>query len=118
MAVVRQVGKPDFFQTFTCNPNWTEIVENLMPGESPQDRPDLVNRVFRLKLEELKKDLFKRKFLGRTVAHIYVIEFQKRGLPHAHILIVLAPEDKLKTADDIDKYVCAEIPNPTTQPLL
>ena len=50
MAIVRKYGKPDFFVTFTCNPTWPEIVENLMPGQTAQDRPDLVARVFNLKV--------------------------------------------------------------------
>lgn len=41
-----------------------------------------------------------------------MIEFQKRGLPHAHILIILAPEDRLKTVDHIDECVSAELPLP------
>lgn len=44
------------------------------------------------------------------------MEFQKRGLPHAHILLILKPEFKLKSPADYDKYVSAEIPslsNPT-----
>ena len=44
-----------------------------------------------------------------------MIEFQKRGLPHAHILIILAAEDKPQSADDYDRITCAEIPNPETQ---
>jgi hypothetical protein len=49
---------------------------------------------------------------------MHVIEFQKRGLPHAHILVILNPEDKPKTIDDIDSIVCAEIPDPIEQPHL
>jgi hypothetical protein len=41
-----------------------------------------------------------------------VIEFQKRGSPHAHILIVLKDEDKPRTRDIIDEFVCAEFPGP------
>lgn len=37
------------------------------------------------------------------------MEFQKRGLPHAHILLITGEE--LLSAEDIDKYVCAEIPD-------
>ena len=85
MAMVRKHGSPDVFLTFTCNPKWTEITENLRPGESPWERPDLVARVFKLKLKELLHDLFKNNVLGHEVAHCGVIEFQKRGLPHAHI---------------------------------
>ena len=50
------------------------------------------------------------------VACIHVVEFQKRGLPHAHILLILAAEDKPRTAEDIDAIVLAEIPNPQLHP--
>jgi hypothetical protein len=55
MALVRKFGKPDIFLTMTCNPNWDEIKDELYPGQAPQDHPDLVTRVFRVKLEELKR---------------------------------------------------------------
>ena len=42
MAYVRRMGRADFFITMTCNPEWPEIVENLLPGQKSQDRPDLV----------------------------------------------------------------------------
>ena len=42
---------------------------------------------------------------------MYVIEFQKRGLPHAHILLILEDEFKPKTVDDINRIICAEIPH-------
>lgn len=32
MAIVREHGKPDLFITMTCNPNWPEIQEALLPG--------------------------------------------------------------------------------------
>ncbi|XP_021739870.1 uncharacterized protein LOC110706280 [Chenopodium quinoa] len=48
---------------------------------------------------------------------IYVIEFQKRGLPHAHFLLILEQQHKMKCPADYDKYVCAKIP-PVTQPEL
>jgi len=56
MAIVQQIGKPDLFVTMTCNPEWPEITEQLLPGQNVKDRPDLTARVFRAKLEELKKD--------------------------------------------------------------
>lgn len=43
---------------------------------------------------------------------MYTIEFQKRGLPHAHILLILHPEDAPSTTDDYDRLVCAELPDP------
>ena len=75
MALVQRFGKPDLFLTMTCNPSWEEIIKELAPGQSAQDRPDLVARVFKAKLEDLKKLIFKKKFLGEVAAHVYVIEF-------------------------------------------
>ncbi|KAK1644706.1 hypothetical protein QYE76_062511 [Lolium multiflorum] len=89
MALVRKYGKPDIFLTMTCNPNWDEIKRELYPGQTPQDRPDLVVRVFRAKLEELKNKLFQKDILGKIKAYVYVVEFQKRGLPHAHFLLIM-----------------------------
>ena len=89
MAIVRRHGKADIFLTFTCNPEWPEITRNLKPGQKPEDRPDLVDRVFRLKVKELMKDIVERHCYGRVPAYTYVIEYQKRGLPHVHLLVIL-----------------------------
>ena len=64
MALVWRFGKPDIFLTMTCNPNWDEIKHELYPGQTPRDRPDLVVRVFRAKLQELKDKLLKKDILG------------------------------------------------------
>ncbi|GBM40239.1 hypothetical protein AVEN_183555-1 [Araneus ventricosus] len=88
MSIVRDFGKPDLFLTFTCNPEWKEIKDNLFPGKKPHDRPDLVDRVFDIKKKALLQDLKKNDNLGRIVADIHVIEFQKRGLPHMHLLLI------------------------------
>ncbi|PWZ32213.1 60S ribosomal protein L2, mitochondrial [Zea mays] len=65
MALVRKFGKPDIFLTMTCNPNWDEIRTELLLGQTPQDRPDLVVRVFHAKLQELKHRLTKHDILGK-----------------------------------------------------
>jgi hypothetical protein len=49
---------------------------------------------------------------------MYTIEFQKRGLPHAHILIFLQPASKYPAPADIDKIISAEIPDPKQHPEL
>lgn len=118
MAIVRAFGKPDIFLTMTCNPKWPEILAALLPGQTASDRPDLSTRVFRLKLKALLSLLFTKGVIGRSVAHIHVVEFQKRGLPHAHLLIILAPEDKPRGPVDYDTLISAEIPDPATHPLL
>nr|XP_047125111.1 uncharacterized protein LOC100214786 [Hydra vulgaris] len=118
MAIIKRYGKPDLFITFTCNPKWKEITENLNPGESPSDRPDLVCRVFKMKLKCFLDDIFKHGVLGKVISHVQVIEFQKRGLPHVHILLHFVNDDKLETAEDIDSLISAEIPDQTVDPEL
>ncbi|KAJ1684991.1 hypothetical protein LUZ63_016381 [Rhynchospora breviuscula] len=125
MALVQRFGKPDIFLTMTCNPEWDEIRNELLPGQTAQDWPDLTARVFRAKLEDLKKYLFgdsgkknKKPFFGEVAAHVYVVEFHKRGLPHAHFLIILKSHCKILNPDQYDKIVCAEIPDPKRYPVL
>ena len=117
MAVVRKMGKPSLFVTMTCNPKWCEITAELGPNEQPQDRPDIVARVFKLKLDSLLEELYKDGIFGRVIAHLDVIEFQKRGLPHAHILIILAAEHRFQTPEEVDEVVCAELPIEPTPPV-
>ena len=87
-ALVQCFGKPDIFLTMTCNPNWQEIKQELRLGEEAQNQPDLIAWVFRAKLEELKIELFKKQVFGMVATYVYVIEKQKRELPHAHFLII------------------------------
>ncbi|KAB2619505.1 hypothetical protein D8674_015374 [Pyrus ussuriensis x Pyrus communis] len=118
MTLVQRFGKPDLFITMTCNPSWEEIKSELLAGQTPQDRPDLLTRVFRAKLEQLKEDIIEKGVLGSVVAYAYVIEFQKRGLPHVHMLVVLDENDKINNPDEYDRIVRAEIPNEDVEPQL
>ncbi|KAB2600457.1 hypothetical protein D8674_010728 [Pyrus ussuriensis x Pyrus communis] len=118
MTLVQRFGKPDLFITMTCNPSWEEIKSELLAGQTPQDRPDLLTRVFRAKLEQLKEDIIEKGVLGSVVAYAYVIEFQKRGLPHMHMLVVLDENDKINNPDEYDRIVRAEIPNEDVEPQL
>lgn len=110
MAIIRHFHKPDLFITITCNPQWTEIQDALFPGQKPQYRPDLVARVFRLKLKAIMDNICKKRIFGKCEAHLYVVEFQKRGLPHAHLLIVLDNDCRLRKSEEVDQVVCAELP--------
>ncbi|XP_074290217.1 uncharacterized protein LOC141616947 [Silene latifolia] len=110
MARVHRFGKPDLFVTMTSNANWPEIKDQLALGEEAQNRPDFVARVFRAKLLALKKQIVDKHVFGEVSAYVYVVEFQKRGLPHVHFLIILKDGYKLKCPANYDKFVCAEIP--------
>ena len=47
----------DLFVTMTANPSWPEIKDALLPGQTTSDRPDLVVRVFHVKLTSLIKEI-------------------------------------------------------------
>ncbi|XP_050876133.1 uncharacterized protein LOC127079808 [Lathyrus oleraceus] len=118
MAIVLNGGKPDIFLTMTCNPSWSEITSELLPFQTPQDRPDLLTRTFRSKFEKLKDDVINKGVLGKVKSYMYVTEFQKRGLPHVHMLLVLESNDKLRDPKDYDSMVRAEIPKLECEPQL
>ncbi|GFR10212.1 helitron_like_N domain-containing protein [Trichonephila clavata] len=84
MAYVRHYGRPDLFITFTCNPAWDEIQQLLLPGQSQVDRHDITLRVFRQTLKPLMDFIVKCEVLGSVRFWMYSVEWQKRGLPHAH----------------------------------
>ncbi|XP_075665627.1 uncharacterized protein LOC142635332 [Castanea sativa] len=113
MAICRWAGYPNLFLTFTCNPKWLEIISflELIPGQKSKDRPDILARAFKVKLDALLQDIKKGQHFGKVVAVVYTIEFQKRGLPHAHILVFLHPDDKYSVPKDIDSIISAEIPD-------
>ena len=115
MALVRWFGKPELFITFTCNPRWPEITERLQPGQVATDRPDIVNRIFNLKLKQFLKDLFTNDVLGNIKAYCWTLEEQKRSLKHIHLLAIM---QQSLTPEWVDNTVWAFIPDATTMPNL
>ena len=117
LAICRDCKKPDFFLTMTANSNWPEITENLLPGQRAVDRPDLVARVFYQKKEALLKKV-RGGYFGAVAGLVYTIEYQKRGLPHMHLLIFLQEHDKIRRPEQVDSFISAQIPDAEITPQL
>ena len=50
----------------------------------------IVARVFKMKLDQMLKEIEVDEIFGPVAGLCYSIEYQKRGLPHAHILIIFS----------------------------
>ncbi|XP_035840374.1 uncharacterized protein LOC110914289 [Helianthus annuus] len=112
MALCKWYGYLDFFITITCNPKWPEVKRFLKDSTiKAEDRPDILCRLFRMKLDSLTKDLKDSKFLRDINVVVYTVEFQKRGLPYAHICLFMKANHKLPTVDQINPFISAEIPD-------
>jgi Helitron helicase-like domain at N-terminus len=101
----------------TYNPQWPKVQAALLPWQHPEDRPDVLARAFKLKLQQLLNDLKQGHALGSVRAIMHVIEFQI-GLPHAHITVTVEEGDVSRNADALDAVICAELPDPEREPEL
>ena len=116
MAILREIGKPTFLITQTCNPSWPEIEAAIYPGQKSNDRPDIVSRVFSRKNSLFQEMVCKKNVLGKISASVWNMEYQKRCLQHVHGLYWV--ENDHHVIANIDLYVIAEIPHPDEHPEL
>lgn len=74
MAICRNYGYLELFITMTCNPKWPEITEALkyIDGQRAEDRPDIIARVFKIRLKLFMEDLVKNKYFGNVTAGNYL----------------------------------------------
>ncbi len=79
MSVARVLGKPHLFITFTMNVFCTEVMQQLLPGQTPYDRPDIIARVYWQKYKAFIHEIEKDNIFGKTIARVSTVEFQKRG---------------------------------------
>lgn len=70
MTICKRYSNPDLFITFTCNPKWPEFKAFLedIPNADPTCRPDIIARVFKVKVGLLIEDLTKNHIFGRVIA--------------------------------------------------
>jgi hypothetical protein len=70
--VVIPTRYPDLFVTITCNSNWREIQDFLKERNlKASDRPNIVCRVFKMKLDKLMDDFKKEELFGKVDASIH-----------------------------------------------
>ncbi|MCH79969.1 ATP-dependent DNA helicase PIF1, partial [Trifolium medium] len=69
MGICKRFGYPDLFITVTCNSNWPEIRDFVVSkGLQPSDRPDIVCRVFKMKLDQMMSDFKTAQIFGKPRA--------------------------------------------------
>jgi hypothetical protein len=97
LVLVSEYGCPHLFITLTCNPKWPEILSQLVHGQTSFDRPDVTAAVFKSRLDQFKMNLRNGKYFGgrKPIYEFHVIEYQYRGLPHAHLVA------RLENAHDV-----------------
>lgn len=105
MTTAAKLGGPHLFSTFTTSPLWVELHQQNADMQYSEDNMVLVIRVFKEKLTLFLEDLRRGTFFeGHKLAYIiYVIEFQWRGHPHAHIVYRL--QGNTLTPDKIDRLI-------------
>ncbi|KAI7956604.1 hypothetical protein MJO28_003699 [Puccinia striiformis f. sp. tritici] len=118
MALCRKYGPPSLFITMTANPRWPEILNYIPSHDETVDHPTLVVRVFYQKVVALINEIVLMRRFGKCVSYVYTIEFQKRGLPHLHLMVTLAEADRPVTPEEIDLIVSAELPSLAEEPVL
>jgi hypothetical protein len=116
MALPQRLHAPDLFITFTCNPQWEELKKAIPAHSHWRFHPDIVARVFWLKFKSLMADIIEDEIFGAVAGYVWRIEWQLRGLPHVHLLIILVKP--LRSPSDIDAIISAEIPDPDAFPVL
>ena len=80
LDISRRYGIANLFITMTTNPKCPEILNALLPGQTPTDRPDVMSHVFHQKKVFLTDLIVKKDVFDSIVAQVHTIEFQKRGL--------------------------------------
>ena len=71
-----------------------------------------------IKLANTEDQIFKKELFEIVVAHVLVVEFIKRGLPHIQLVLILKEGHKIKSGDQYDRFISAEIPDKYEYPIL
>ncbi|XP_071943845.1 uncharacterized protein [Antedon mediterranea] len=135
IAMVRQIGKPTFFLSFSsADFRWKEIMTTLLSQSGDQrnieelewadkcnllkSNPVTVARMFDKRFHTYLKNviLSQAQPIGKVVDYFYRIEFQMRGSPHVHMLVwvenapIFGTDKDNEVINFVDKYISCAVP--------
>ena len=87
MALVRHSDNPSLFITFKATPQWVEIEDNLLPGPTAIDCPNLEARVFNLMLGNLMDLIKHEQVFSAWRGWVCTIEYEKQRPPPLYRLL-------------------------------
>ncbi|XP_071965922.1 uncharacterized protein [Antedon mediterranea] len=141
--MVRQIGKPTFFLSFSsADFRWKEIMTTLLSQSGDQrnieelewadkcnllkSNPVTVARMFDKRFHTFLKNviLSEAQPIGKVVDYFYRIEFQMRGSPHVHMLVwvenapIFGTDKDNEVINFVDKYISCAVPCETVDPEL
>lgn len=142
-AMVRQLGTPTFFLTFSAaEMRWPEVIEVIKAQQGERvtfseldwkakcdvlrSNPVTVMRMFAKRVDALMTGLLMSpaKPIGEVKDFFYRVEFQARGSPHIHALVWIKDAPEFEEDSDeilisfIDRHVCCQMPDPVADPEL
>ncbi len=145
-AMIRQLGIPTFFVTFSAaDRRWIEIPNAILAhlGKRPMtpeehknmtwedhcriimENPVIAATMFYNRVKVFISDVIQSpaKPIGEVVDYYYRTEFQQRGWPHIHMVVWVKDAPKLDESEDdeitqfVDKYISCEMPPETDSEL-
>ncbi|CAN0055436.1 unnamed protein product, partial [Heterosigma akashiwo] len=117
MTIFSCKGEPTYFITLTFNPKWPEL-EQFLNGRPYTDRPDIVERIFQQKRDLFLEAIIKFEVLGKVPAYCWTEEWQKRYLPHIHLLLAMAEASRPRTPEEVERVITCELADPESHPRL
>lgn len=73
------------------------------------DSPYLIVCIFYPKKQELLQLIKEKCIFGHFYGNVYVIKYQKQGLPHMHLILFLYPDDQIFDVAKIDGIVSTKL---------
>jgi hypothetical protein len=106
-AISSQLGSPTFSH-FHNEPHWPDE-KALMRGDGVFADSAIAAIIFKIKLSVLMNFIQNHQIPGKVSAFVWRIKYQKRGLPHAHILFWTGFDTQ--DIDAVDAVINARYPN-------